>query len=52
MANDLGEQESGFGFGRNTVTIYDRGGIWDRVGPAPKPEVAERVVDLLQELLA
>ncbi len=51
VANDLSDQEAGFGFGRNTVTIYDRDGVWDRIGPAPKAVVAERVMDLLEELL-
>ncbi len=51
VANDLADENAGFGFGRNTVTIYDRRGLWDRIGPAPKSEVAERVVDLLEELL-
>lgn len=52
VANDLLDAEAGFGFGRNTVAIYGRSGLWDRVGPAPKPAIAERVVDLLEELLA
>lgn len=51
VANDLSAKEAGFGFGRNTVTVFSREGIWDRIGPAPKSEVAERVVDLLEELL-
>ena len=51
VANDLMDEEAGFGFGRNTVTIYNRNGIWDRIGPVPKSTVAERVVDLLEELL-
>lgn len=51
VANDLSDKDAGFGFGRNTVTIYKRDGIWDQIGPLPKPAVAERVVDLLEELL-
>lgn len=51
VANDLSDPQAGFGFGPNTVTIYGRDGVWDRVGPAPKSAVAERVTDLLEELL-
>jgi phosphopantothenoylcysteine decarboxylase/phosphopantothenate--cysteine ligase len=51
VANDLADKDAGFGFGANTVTVFSREGVWDRIGPAPKPEVAERVVDLLEELL-
>ena len=51
VANDLSDAQAGFGFGPNTVTIYGRDGVWDRVGPAPKAVVAERVTDLLEELL-
>ncbi len=51
VGNDLTVSGSGFGYGHNTVAIYTREGLWGRVGPVPKTEIAERVLDLLQELL-
>ena len=51
VANDQAAPDSGFGFGMNTVSIYTASGLWGRFGPAPKPEIAEKIVDLLEELL-
>ena len=51
VANDLTDPNAGFGFDRNSVAIYTRQGLWDRVGPASKASVAERVLDLLEGLL-
>ncbi len=52
VGNDLDDHQAGFGVGSNIVSIYTAAGIWDQVGPAPKSQVAERVIDLLQELFS
>ena len=52
VANDVSAPGAGFGSPTNTVSILRKGGKWEDVPPGPKEAVAERVIDLVVELLA
>ncbi len=52
VANDPSAAGAGFGPGTNAVSIYTEKGLWDQIGPVPKSEVAERIIDLLEDLLS
>jgi len=51
VANDVTAADAGFGSETNLVTILDRDGDEIRVGPAPKREVADRLLDAVKAAL-
>jgi phosphopantothenoylcysteine decarboxylase/phosphopantothenate--cysteine ligase len=51
VANDVSEPSSGFSVDTNHVHIVQRGGDVVEVAPAPKSEVAHRILDKVAELL-
>jgi len=51
VANDVTASNAGFGSETNLVTILDRDGGEIRVGPAPKREVADRLLDAVKTAL-
>ena len=51
VANDITRSDSGFGSDDNQVTIVDAHGGVDELPLMPKPEVADRILDRLVELL-
>jgi phosphopantothenoylcysteine decarboxylase/phosphopantothenate--cysteine ligase len=50
VANDVAQGRV-FGSDTNHVYLIDRSGSHQEIGPAPKREVAERLLDALQPLL-
>ena len=52
IANDISLPESGFGADTNTVTIITADGKETPLPQLPKREVAERILDKIEEMLA
>ena len=51
VANDITAADSGFGVDTNRVTIIDSAGESERLPLLSKSDVAERVLDRVQQLL-
>ncbi len=51
VANNVTEQGAGFDSETNHVKILRRGSQWEDIPMAPKEQIAERIVDVVQELL-
>ena len=51
VANDVSEADAGFGAEHNRVKIIRRDGSVTEAGPAPKAHIAEKVMDMVVELL-
>ena len=51
VANDVTEEGAGFAAPTNHVKILRRGMDWDDVPPGTKESVAERILDVVQELI-
>ena len=51
VANDVTEEGAGFAAPTNHVRILRRGMDWDDVPPGTKESVAERIVEVVQELI-
>jgi phosphopantothenoylcysteine decarboxylase/phosphopantothenate--cysteine ligase len=52
VANDVTQEGAGFGSDTNAATLLDRDGRTTRLNMMPKRELADRILDALQPLLA